>query len=240
MGIRIGAALAAAALLAGCGAVEQAAGPPPTPEAILRDFGYTVRVPPSTLHGPGSLVFRRNAPGIGPGKVALGDICSPATMTFPDTLTRSSAETIGFGRDADFSFDARTLELLGLAASAGAIESLDLRFTNTEVLEYSLEDLEAIRDALGPKCARLLARQVELGNAWQVAGVFKADLAYSIAYRAEASAAARSSALRELTGRFGLAFEGAEATVGQGLYYGLFLCDAADCALARPDAAPPA
>ena len=123
MGIRIGAALAAAGLLAGCGAVERAAGPPPTPDAILRDFGYDIRVPPSALHGPGSLVFRRNAPGIGPGKVALGDICSPATMTFPDTLSRSSAETIGFGRDADFAFDARTLELLGLSASAGAIET---------------------------------------------------------------------------------------------------------------------
>lgn len=155
-------------------------------------------------------------------------------MRFPDTLSRSSAETIGFGRSADFTFDASTPELLGLAASAGAVETLDLRFTNTEVLEYALEDLEAIRDALGPKCTRLLARQVELGNALQVAGAFKADLAYAIAYRAEASAAARSPALRELTGRFGLAFEGAETTVGQGLYYGLVLCDAADCALDRP------
>ena len=153
-------------------------------------------------------------------------------MTFPPTLAASSAESVGFGRSQTFSFGLSNFQALGLGASAGSIESLTLRFDNTEVLEYSLEDLERIRSSLGPNCAALLQRQIELGNAYQVAGVFKADLAYDIVYRTEASAEARLAARRELGGRFGIEFQGEESTVGTGLFYGLYLCDA-ECALAR-------
>ena len=46
--------------LAGCTTGE--APPTQTPDSILQGYGYTIRVPASKLHGPGSLVFRRAAP----------------------------------------------------------------------------------------------------------------------------------------------------------------------------------
>lgn len=194
-----------------------------TPTEVLQKYGYGVHVPPSSLHGPGNLVYKRPTPKDRSEQLILGDICSPAYLKLPPNLQRSSGEKIDFARNTSFEMDSAALRKLGLDLAASYTRSVTLSFSNTEVLEYSLEDLQSIRNNLGPVCAEILEKQVEKGNAYQVVGAFKADLAYNIEYKGQLSIELQTKIQKELAAKFGIEFSGSEGHVGSGLYYGLFL-----------------
>ncbi|WFU50707.1 hypothetical protein [Sinorhizobium terangae] len=206
--------------LTGCGHRDVV---PYSPTSILSRYGYSVHVPPSSLHGPGNLVWKRSTNVPVGNQVTLGDICSPKYMVFPDSLSKSGAESIDFARNKNFSFSASGLERLGLKTSAAYLSNVSISFKNTEVQEYSLEDLRSIRSNLGPVCAELLELQRAKGNAYQVVGAFKADLEYKLTYKRAVSAGVARLIRKELATEFGINFEGQEGQVGRGLFYGLYL-----------------
>ncbi|ABR64925.1 hypothetical protein [Sinorhizobium medicae] len=209
-----------ALVLVGCGQTDFVTYSPTT---ILAKYGYSIHVPPSSLHGPGNLVWKRQAASSSENQLILGDICSPKFIAFPDSLSRSSAESLDFSKNRDFKFTANGLKKLGLQLSATYLSSVNISFKNTEVQEYSLEDLRSIRNSLGPVCSDLLERQRAKGNAYQVVGAFKADLEYKLTYKRAASAGIARLIQKELAAEFGIDFEGQQRQVGKGLFYGLYL-----------------
>jgi hypothetical protein len=54
-----------------------------------------------------------------------------------------------------------------------------------------------------------------------VRSAFKADLDYSITYKASTSASIKAAVLKEIEAGFGVTLEGNEGRVGRGLYYGV-------------------
>lgn len=156
-------------------------------------------------------------------QVILGDICSPKYILFPDNLSTSTAENIDFTRNKTFSFTAGALEKLGLSLSSKYLSNVTLSFKNTEVQEYSLEDLQSIRNSLGPACTELLRKQKEARNAYQVMGALKADMEYKLTYKTGVSADVARLIRKELSAEFGIDFEGQQGQVGTSLFYGLYL-----------------
>jgi hypothetical protein len=232
--LRMMGAAAAALALAACTGETPAPSSAQTPDAILRGIGYTVLVPPTTTFRPGMLVLKKNVEGLAPGQVALGLLCTQEFTSFPPTLRDSPSSAMGAARERAFEIEGGALQALGLGAQAEAVERVSLRFENTRVLDYSQEDLDAIREALGPRCAATFERFTARGNAHQVLSAFQADLSYDVAFHGGASAEARTAVLGALSARLGGAAGSAESTSGRGLIYGVQLCPAGDCAGPAP------
>lgn len=211
--------LGVCALFAGCAhdvEVKQ-------PSEILAESGYLVHVPPSALHGPGNIVYKRMVSGAPKNAVTLGYICDPQYIQFPGEPNRSGSEKIDFASNRNFTFSAKALEALGLSASASQIKSLTISFSNTEVLEYSLEGLQSIRSTLGPICTEIMRKQIASSNAYQVVGALKADITYRATLKNEAGATLSPEAIKEIAAEFGFKIESSAGRVGTGLYYGLDL-----------------
>lgn len=193
-----------------------------TPTALLKQYGYVEQVPPSRLHGPGNLVYIRGK-NDSPDRVTLGYVCDPKYVKFPGTPDVSPSETINFGQNRTFDLGSAELTQLGLTTSAKYVDSVTLKFENTELQEYSLESLTDIRDSLGPKCRKILATQRAVGNAYQVVSALKADVSYEIKYKVDVSAQAKRFVRQEINAKLGLNFDRTSGTVGKALFYGLQL-----------------
>ena len=193
-----------------------------TPEQFLAQYGYLAQIPPSGLHGLGPIASKRRE-NINNNTVVLAYICGSSHLVLPESPDSASAATIGFGRSRDFELTALDLPSLGLSASAKYVHDITLSFDNATVEEYSLEDLQTIKDALAPTRKSIVKNRLRKGNAYQVAGVFKADLSYKISYNANISASAKLAVLKELSAAFGLTATGNQSEEGKGLFYGVSL-----------------
>lgn len=191
------------------------------PREIVRRAGYLTTVPPSTNYGPGNIVWKKTNRYNDKDDISLGYICSPEYVTFPGSPEKGMGEINDFGRKKDFSFNADNLEKLGLSISAQYVSNLTIKFSNIEYLEYGLDKLAAIEKGLGPQCRNILRRQRQRQNAHIVRSAFKADLDYSITYKASTNASIKSEVLKEIEAGFGVTLEGNQGRVGRGLYYGV-------------------
>ena len=191
-----------------------------TPTQLLKQYGYVEQVPPSRLHGPGNLVYKR---GGSSDRVMLGYVCDPKYVNFPGNPDVSPSETINFGRTRTFDLGSAELTQLGLTTSAKYVDSVTLKFENTEVQEYSLESLARIRDSLGPKCRQILASQRAANNAYQVVAALKADVSYDIKYNVDVSAEAKRLVRWEINAKLGLKTDSSRGEIGKALFYGLHL-----------------
>lgn len=191
------------------------------PREIVRRAGYLTTVPPSTSFGPGNVVWKKVNRYNDKDDVSLGYICSPEYVKLPGGPEKGAGEITDFGRKKDFSFNGDNLQKLGFSTSAKYVSNLTIKFNNIEYLEYGLDKLEAIENGLGPQCRSILNKQREKGNAHIVRSAFKADLDYSITYKASTSASIKAAVLKEIEAGFGVTLEGNEGRVGRGLYYGV-------------------
>jgi len=191
------------------------------PREIVRKSGYLTTVPPSTNYGPGNIVWKKVNRYNDKDDVSLGYICSPEYLKLPGAPEKGVGEITDFGRKKDFSFNGDNLQKLGFSTSAKYVSNLTIKFNNIEYLEYGLDKLEAIENGLGPECRNILDKQRKKGNAHIVRSAFKADLDYSITYKASTSASIKAVVLKEIEAGFGVTLEGNEGRVGRGLYYGV-------------------
>lgn len=209
-------ALAAALAMGGCAA---------TPDDILKQNGYVTQIPPSTQHGPGNLVYRKNVE-LGDNKVSLGYICDPSYLRFPKPPETSPSEKITFARNRTFEITGVDLPSIGISAGASYVDSVTLSFENTEIQEYSLEALSQIQESLGPVCRKILRKQQDAGNAYQVIGALKSDVSYEIKYKVDASVEGKNLVKREINAKLGLKADRTQGQTGKGLFYGVYLAPA--------------
>lgn len=199
------------------------------PSAILKKYGYLSQVPPLTEHGPGNIVWKRGASKgsvfSSKNSVSLGYICDPRYVQFPNEPLSSATESTNISKafGGNLSFTGLQLSQIGISAAANLVDKVDLKIENVSVLEYPLDGLYQIRSKLGPICKEILQEQRQKKNAYQVISAVKADVSYSVSFKAGASAEAKTQLMNALGVKLGIDFSKDSSVVGKGLFYGVEL-----------------
>jgi hypothetical protein len=199
------------------------------PSAILKKYHYMTQVPPVSEHGPGNIVWKRSASKgsvlSSKNSVSLGYICDPRYVQFPNEPLSSPTESTNISKEigGNLSFTGVQLSQIGISAAAKLVDKVNLKIENVSVLEYPLEGLYLIRSKLGPVCKEILQEQRKKKNAYQVISAVKADVSYTVSFKAGASAEAKAQLMNALGAKLGIDFSKDSAVVGKGLFYGVEL-----------------
>lgn len=203
--------------------------PPPlayeAPSTAVGRLGYDALALPSSAYGPGSLVTSVKGTGFVP-PLKLTYLCSPRYTIAPPVIVDSAASAeASRSFSGKFNLDVQALNDLGLSTSANYIRSASLTFSNVKVEQLGFDDMEEIRDSLGPRCRRYVKEYSKKGLAYQAKQGIRADVMYSVTFKAGVSASVKNAILEKLNGALGGSVDSdSGATVsGSGLYYGLIL-----------------
>jgi hypothetical protein len=224
--VRIGlAGLALSMVLSACNETKQM-------EAVLADYGFTRNIPPSTLYGPGTVVYRENYDprDTAPKTAQLGYLCDrqypntayPIEPVRSDTESRDIASKLG-GR---FSIGAPALKsLLDIDLGLSASDTVNVAIRDVSIAAYSIEALDAIQATLGERCRKIVNRNIRKRNAYQVVKVLQASVDFEINLDASANAAAKAEVVRKKLASIDASVEYGDKTVvkGKSLYYGVKL-----------------
>lgn len=194
--------------------------------ASIRQLGFTDVLLPSTGYGPGSLVTSLRGSGGLQSPLQLAYLCRPDFTNAPAPIIDVAASG---GAASAFSgslnLDLSILDRFGLGAKAEDVESVKLTITNVRIEQLPLDDLAAIVSGLRPDCTRRLAEYRSRRLAFQTVQALRADVEYSVSFKASASATVRATITERLKaslgGQVGSSSEGSVS--GKGLYFGLVI-----------------
>lgn len=234
-------ALVSAALpaLAGCTATEADI------EAVIAKAGFVYNVPPTTLYGPGVLVFRRNYdPQLAKfTNVQLGPLClskyyidrypeRPYESPTLDTDLRNR-----LGANVKIGLDAFK-RLVGIELNPEIVRDAQISIRHARVLAYSDESLGDIKNLLTPKCLGYVNKNIREKNAYQIDQVLEATIDYTVTFKAKGAASANLDLLgRKIGGTVELVDENTAKISGNALYYGVSLRPLSEPA--TPQSPPP-
>jgi hypothetical protein len=200
-------------------------------EHFVVKAGFVYNNPPTTLYGPGALVFRRN---YDPKQakftsVQLGALCEPRFYLDKYEVRPSESPTLDtdlknkIGGSFKVGFDALSA-LLGVQLSPEAMREAQISVKHARVLAYSDEALGDIRDLITPKCAGIVNKNIGLGNAYQVDRVLEASIDYTLTFNVKATASANLNVIsRKVDGTIQLVDDNTAKITGNALYYGIGL-----------------
>lgn len=122
-----------------------------------------------------------------------------------------------------FKVEGAALKGLGLGAEAEYVDSVTVAFTNVQIEQLPIADLEGVVQTLGPKCRETLERFRKQNIAYQTVQALRADVTYNAAFKSGASAGIKNAVITKLKlGLGGNTQNSGEVSVsGKGLYYGL-------------------
>lgn len=216
--------LGAAIMLGGCQVSEDQL------EQYIKSQGFTVLNPPTSLYVPGSLVYRSNydPQDIHPTKVTLGFLCRPEysvglyNKNPIASATLQSATVTQFGGSISAGIPALS-RLVNLNAKAKVASSISADIHDVTVKVFALDDLQAIRDQLGPNCRRIVNGNVP-SNAYQVIEVLQASIDVTVQISGDVDANAKANFLSQLA-NLGFTASGSEteSLKGTALLFGVQL-----------------
>jgi len=200
-------------------------------ESWVKSQGYALIDPPSTLYSPGTLVYRTNydpKKDANATKLTLGFLCDPDySIALYAKQPRSSptvnqATVTNFGGTISAGIPALS-RLLALNAKLKAASTITADIHDVNIYSFALDDLESIRDVLGPRCRKIVNANVP-NNAYQVSEVLQASVDVSVQIDGSASASAQALFLQQL-GNLGFTVTaGQTATLkGKALFFGIRL-----------------
>jgi hypothetical protein len=201
-------------------------------ERIIAAYGFQRNVPPSTLYGPGTLVYRQNYdPRVqNPGSVQIDYLCTTRYSVdlyehkprISDTESRDVANKIG----GSFNLGLPALRtIFNLTATAKAARSVTATISDAKIYTYAPDELSEIRSLLRPVCRDIVNRNIASSNAYQVLKVLEATVDLRVTFDASASAGLKVQAQKELLNA-GFTLDPASDTLvtkGKALYYGVAL-----------------
>ncbi|AMN40836.1 hypothetical protein [Rhodoplanes sp. Z2-YC6860] len=223
--------------LAGCQVTEDEL------QAIVNNRGFKLVVPPSRLYAPGSVVYLQNynPRDRDPKAVQLGFLCNP------------EFSIAGYGKQPIMS---GTLNGLSITKFGGAISGsmpvlkriVDLSLntkgkmtvtgnvSDARIYEFAQDDLEAIRGFLGPRCTKIVNRNVP-HNAYQVAQVLEASIEVRVEFSADIDASAKLKLQKELAkASFSVDADSSATLKGDALFFGVRLLPITEPIENKPDA----
>ena len=186
-----------ASLVGGCQVTEDQL------ENYVKARGFTVVVSPSTLYGPGSLVYRKNYEkgDTRPVRVALGYLCDPRYVSYPKAPLEG--ETLGQFTitkfDGSISAGVPALrKALDLSAKLKGAARVTANIYDARVYAYAKENLAEIKSALGPGCRSIVNDNVRASNAHHVIQALRASVDIAVEMDAGIDATAAAKLKREL------------------------------------------
>ena len=197
-------------------------------ERILTDYDFSRAVPPSTLYGPGSFVYRSKYTPSDTAlrSVRLGYLCRPeySIDRYDRKPLESASDSFALSSKLSGTFDVGVpalSKILDLNLKTNAAKSASITISDVKVFAYARDDLEIVRGLLGPVCQRIVARNIKAGNAYQIEQVLQATVNVKIAIDAGASANAKANIVKSLAS-FGAtaAYGDAVEMKGTALFYG--------------------
>lgn len=201
-------------------------------ERIIAEYGFQRNVPPSTLYGPGTLVYRQNydPKERNPASVQIDYLCTTRYSVdlyehkpkFSETESRNVASKIG----GSFNLGLPALQtIFNLTATAKVARSVTATVSDARIFTYAPDELAEIRNLLRPGCRDIVRRNVPSANAYQVLKVLEATVDLKVTFDASASASLKARAEKELLNA-GFTLDPASdaiVTKGKALYYGVVL-----------------
>lgn len=199
---------------------------------VVSSYGFSRNLPPSTLYGPGSLVYRANFDPADTrmAEVRIDYLCTDrySVALYPSPPRSSDTETQGLAsqKGGSFALDLPALRsLFNVDLSANAAGSVVATIADTKILAYAPDELAEIRALLRPACRDSVQRNIKTNNAWQVAKVLQATVDLTVTLKAGASGSVKAEAVRKLVDA-GFTLDAANTTLtskGKALYYGVRL-----------------
>lgn len=224
--LKLAAGLIAAVGISGCQEEGQEL------EKIIAQYGFQRNVPPSTLYGPGTLVYRQNYDSKvqNPASVQIDYLCTTRYSVdlyehkpkISETESRDVASRIG----GSFNLGLPALQtIFNLNATAKVAKSVTATVSDARIFTYAPDELAEIRSLLRPGCRDIVRRNIPSANAYQVLKVLEATVDLKVTFDASASASLKARAEKELLNA-GFTLDPASdavVTKGKALYYGVVL-----------------
>lgn len=220
-------AFAAVAAIAAAGISVWISVPPAmTLRGILHSKGYIEIVPPSRLHGPGTINTVQVA---GDGRVLLNPTCDIDPKVLSAAIQESESTDESFTQVVAKRFDisSQIKKLLSSALAQSRTESVQVSLEKVSVLAISDESLLNVQSKfITGGCERAILWNLKRGQkVCQTVAVLRADVTYTIRFKSGLTAAEQAKISGELAQKLKLEAErqGTDRIVGRGLFYGVRL-----------------
>jgi hypothetical protein len=114
--------------------------------------------------------------------------------------------------------------LVDLNAKLKGATTITADISDVRILTFGEDDLEAIRNLMGPTCRKLVNDNAEQHNAYQVTEALQSTVDVTLAVNADASADAKAQVIKQL-GSFGLTLSSDQKVTikGTALLFGVLL-----------------
>lgn len=210
-------AIGALWLLAGCAAC-------PGIGDTMRMMGYTELRPPSTLLGPGAMVYVKSTSPFQAGTVC-GVRASMGAKFLPNT-SPTAAKQLKVARGKSFELDAEVLEYIHAEAKFAALRTITVSLTNARITELT-DDMVAENVAnRSAACAEMIAEREKAGfKVTMISSAIEGDVVYSVTWKEEAklTASAKIETMSQLALSLGAAADcvGESTISAKGLIWGI-------------------
>lgn len=210
-------AIASLWLLAGCAAC-------PGIGDTMRMMGYTELRPPSTLLGPGAMVYVKSTSPFQAGTVC-GVRASMGKRFVPNT-SPTAAKQLKVARGKSFQLDAEVLEYIHAEAKFSALKTITVSLTNARITELT-DDMVAENVAnRSQACSEMIAERERAGfKVTMISSAIEGDVVYSVTWKEESKleAAAKIETLSQLALSLGATADcvGTSTISAKGLIWGI-------------------
>jgi len=199
-------------------------------ETYIRGKGFSILVPPSTLYRPGTLVYRENydPKDMKPTRLSLGYLCNPehsidlykSKARESETLAQVTVTKFGGSISASVPALQKVVDLDGKVKAASSISA---NIYDAKIYAFAKDDLDSIRDLLGPRCRKIVNGNVPK-NAYQVLQVLQASIDINVVIDGGADAKAKAQFVGQLASLgFDVSAGQTASLKGKALFFGVQL-----------------
>ena len=207
---------------------------------IMKPFGYLEMVPPSNLHGPGTI---NTIEVVSDNKITLHPTCEIDAQILANLTQESHTVDHSLLQKLNkrLNISAQLKKIISSEIADNQAKDVFISFKDVKILTMSDESLHELEKKLiSENCQEVIVRNIQHGGiVCQTQAVLEADVIYKIVYKDNVSVSERGKLTANVASKFQIdaAQDRVDEIIGKRLFYGVRLAPYG-ILLNRPDAQP--
>ena len=207
--------------------------------SVVRKYGYTELLPPSTLLAPGTMVHVIKA-----SPMIVSIVCPPNESFGPGLAARLLTSSSAGSKEVEeltgqFKLDPTVVKLVTTKIDSRFVRDITVTLSTVKIVELPEAVVFDLASQRNGGCRQAVQYRKASGSLSMITSVVQASALYRVTFNAGIDASARSSATRAIAGTLGLAsaVKSSDTIEGDNLIWGVR--DDAGLALASIGGLPP-